>query len=163
MKKEELIKRGIVPGARIKCAYSGREGIVYPVKDWMNYGVFWVVSGDSIGSLFGWQKEPYTFAEVITPPTTKMAELLKDRPDFREAFEVLHGDAVPPREPEFVEFKEGMVLHDHGNNPAIYIGTTEAPEGLRNKCLMVKKSRGKITLEEPKNEWYITIEKLPCS
>lgn len=92
--KDECIERGIVPGARIKCAFGGTEATVGPTDDWMVHSMGAISVADypdnDGGRVLAYSASKDSWATVIAPPTEQPDALLQCDaclcgPEMREA------------------------------------------------------------------------------
>ena len=73
---DEAKARGIVPGARIRCASDGTNGTVAPYKEWIekSSGSLQVGFDDRGTSLYAFSRQNNRWATVITPAPQAAAE-----------------------------------------------------------------------------------------
>jgi hypothetical protein len=70
----ELTSRGIVPGARIKCAIDSSKGTVAPIEEWDTDG-----PGNSIAvgsDVYGYSDYCRRYATVVAPPEPSLTTTL---------------------------------------------------------------------------------------
>lgn len=160
--KEDLIKRGIVPGAWIKCVVDGSCGVVKHTYEWILGDDCAIVGCDENGEDLHAYMDEGPFAEVIAPPSTRMAELLKSHPEYRAAFEALHPGEVPEREPGFVEFGHDVILSFFSVNSGMILGDSYAPAALYRKCIMTGDGYKFHHGTHEGRDW-VAVEKLPTT